>query len=208
MCIARSNRVRMAPVFGHVNLMVDTLIANLELSDMQAIIRAHLCTTPQDATTSFMAAARTRLNRSMKGLKVPAPSALFSEAGDSSNAWKPTRELEEVLRTSRVSYGAGMGLAGLGLLTAVVAATARPGWKPDNETASLLADIDRDLCQAIVSSKQEMDAGRATREEAAGVQEALLHALNGCKHVLGEEYPFELGETEVEGWKTDRNLGC
>ena len=99
-----------------------------------------------------------------------------------------------------MAYGAGMGLLGLKLLTDVVSATARPGWKPDDETACLLSDVDRDLCQAIVSSKQEMEAGRATKTDAVAVQTALLRALDGSKQALGEEYPFESGETEVKGW--------
>ncbi len=128
------------------------------------------------------------------------PSALFSEAGDTNKSWKPTSALKDLLRTSRAAYGAGIGLVALELLAAVVAAAARPGWKPDDETASLLADVDRDLCQAVVSVKQEMEAGRASKGEAAGVQTVLLHAFDGCKQALGEEYPFESGEAEVRGW--------
>ena len=167
---------------------------------MQAIVRAHLCTSSQDVTTSFMVAARTRVNRSARAAGVSAPNALFSETGDKSKTWKPTPALKDLLRTSRTAYGAGMGLLGLKLLTAVVVAATHPGWKPNNEMASLLAEVDRDVCQAVVSSKQEMEAGRGTKVEAAGVQTALLHALSGCKRALGEEYPFESGETEVKGW--------
>lgn len=201
------------------NLMVDTLIANLELSEsacfcsdgprcrfadkkysMQAIVRAHLCTSSQDVTTSFMEAARTRVTKSTRAAALPGPSALFSETGDITKAWRATPALKDLLRASRTAYGAGMGLLGLKLLNVVVRATARPGWKPDEETACLLSDVDRDLCQAVVSSKQEMEAGRATKGEAVAVQTALLSALDGSKQALGDEYPFESGETEVKGW--------
>ncbi|PIL34108.1 hypothetical protein GSI_03819 [Ganoderma sinense ZZ0214-1] len=167
---------------------------------MQAIVRAHLCTSSQDVTTSFMEAARNRVTKSTKATPLPAPSALLSETGESNAAWKPTPALKDLLRTSRTAYGAGMGLLGLTLLTGAVTATARSGWKPDDETACLLSDIDRDLCQAIVSSKQEMEAGKATKTDVVAVQTALLRALDRSKQALGEEYPFESGETEVRSW--------
>ncbi|TBU31754.1 hypothetical protein BD311DRAFT_776035 [Dichomitus squalens] len=193
--------------FGHVNLMHDTLIANLQLSDMQAITRALLCSSPPEVTAAFVTAVWTRLKKTATACEVPKPVTLFVAAECIDSAWKPSGELGEVLRRSRVLYGAGMGLASLKILTAVVIGAARLGWVPDDEMEDYLAVIDADICQAIVSSKQEIDAGVTNSQEVADVRQGMLDALEDCRAAMQEAFPFERGYMDAKGWRMARRLG-
>lgn len=61
----------------------------------------------------------------------------------------PTPELESLLARTRSLYGAGMGFAGLGLLSSMVKATVGLRWEQEGSMADILAVIDTDICQAI-----------------------------------------------------------
>ena len=206
--------------------MLDTLIANLHLSEsesippaivllpstnqnysMQAVVRALLSSTPLEVTVSFNNAVRTRLMKSAKASEVPEPEIIFINTDSTTNIWMPSEQLREVLRRARVLYGAGLGLQSLKILTAVVIGATRPGWVPDDDVEDFLAVIDADICQAIVSSKQEIDAGRAVRQVAADVRQALVEALEGCKAAMQEAFPFERAYMDAKGWQTAHSLG-
>ena len=180
-----------------------------------------LTTSDSAVTTAFTAAARNRLVRS-NATTPPDPEALFqplaAPGADASCAqlWAPTPELERVLRRARAAYGAGMALASLGVLTAIVIATSRVRWAQDSAMEDALAAVDADLSQAIESAKQEIDAGRAPDPTyAANARAALLDALQRCQQAVegwdddgGEDmFPFDRGLTSVQGWKTGQRTG-
>ncbi|TFK92063.1 hypothetical protein K466DRAFT_573321 [Polyporus arcularius HHB13444] len=190
-----------SPVLGHVNLMVDTFISNATLTDLQDSIRRTLATSPPSAAAAFTAAARDRLVRS-KTNAVPDPNTLFVQK--SSSEWEATPELEAVLRRARALYGSGMGLASLRVLTAVVVAAGRTRWEPDSDLETLLAYIDADISQAVVSAGQEMDAGRTGADEEAETHKAMASALKACGDSVGAwegDFPFERAVDSIEQWK-------
>ncbi|OJT09267.1 hypothetical protein TRAPUB_14264 [Trametes pubescens] len=190
------------PVLGHVNLMVDTLIANATLNDLQAFVRTTLATSPPAVAGTFTTAARRHLAKTNAGA-LPETGTLFATA-DGRGA-QPTSELLAVLARSRMLYGAGMGLAGLSVLTQVVRATVGKQWAEDSEMEDVLAAVDADLTQAIQSAKEEIDGGRVADVAAAKqAHGALLKALKDEKQDVerwGGDFPFERALSSVELWK-------
>ncbi|KAI0675062.1 hypothetical protein C8Q78DRAFT_1066924 [Trametes maxima] len=191
------------PVLGHVNLMVDTLIANANLNDLQAIVRATLATSPPSTAGTFTAAARRHLARA-NATATPRPGTLFSQGAQVNGPWGPTAELAPVLARSRMLYGAGMGVAAITVLTGLVHDAAGIRWTEDGSLEDLLATIDADITQAIQSAKEEYDAGRVPAEVAKEVCDTLRAALldNRDKvQVWGGDFPFERALSGVELWK-------
>ncbi|KAI0695973.1 hypothetical protein C8T65DRAFT_664482 [Cerioporus squamosus] len=189
------------PVLGHVNLMVDTFISNVTLIDLQDSIRRTLATSPPSVAAAFTAAARDRLARS-KANAVPDSDTLFVQT--SSSGWEATPQLDTVLRRARALYGSGLGLASLRVLTAVVVAAGRTRWEPDSDLETLLAYVDADISQAVVSVGQEMDAGRTGAEEEAETHKAMINALKTCGESVAAwegDFPFERAMDSVEQWK-------
>ena len=112
--------------------------------------------------------------------------------------------MEAVLRRARALYGSGLGLASLRVLTAVVAAASHVRWKPDSDLETLLAYIDADIAQAIVSIGQEMDAGRTDTEEELETHKAMASALKACEASVATwegDFPFERALDSVGQWK-------
>ncbi|KAI0645462.1 hypothetical protein C8Q79DRAFT_694843 [Trametes meyenii] len=192
------------PVLGHVNLMVDTLIANANLNDLQAIVRATLATSPPSTASTFTAAARRHLARA-NATATPRPGTLFSRQGAQADGpWGPTTELPTVLARSRMLYGAGMGVAAIAVLTGLVQDAAAIRWVEDSPLEDLLATIDADITQAIQSAKEEYDAGRISVETAKEVCDTLRAALLDNREKVrgwGGDFPFERALSGVELWK-------
>ncbi|TFY54948.1 hypothetical protein EVG20_g9500 [Dentipellis fragilis] len=166
---------------GHVNLMVDTFIANASIEDLRATIRTLLATTPPSTAAAFTRAARTRL--STAAAKAPPRSLiLFSTRPDNGREAVSTQHLYEALAHARALYGAGMGFSSLKTFIAIVRATVGLRWMDDGEMARTLVLIDGDLCQAIQSAKEEAESGRAgnllaAREKVAELRAALQESM-------------------------------
>ncbi|KZT00476.1 uncharacterized protein LAESUDRAFT_739614 [Laetiporus sulphureus 93-53] len=190
------------PVLGHVNLMVDSFIANAELDDMRAVIRTLLATSPPSVTATFTNAARRRLEK-MNAKSLSPSTRLFVKSLD--GLTRPTPELYSTLGRARALYGAGMGFASLSLLTEVVHATVGAVWDEAGEMADVLAAIDADVTQAIQSAKEEMASGRVTDPGAArAVVGALQDALQRSERdteIWGGDFAFERGAVSVQYWK-------
>ena len=202
--------------------MVDSFLANVEADEqvsisssilrrkmtyytpysLRAIVRATLASCPPTAATAFTAAARKRLARTNARAGLP-PGALFGRL-DSGLAM-PAEALETTLRHSRSLYGAGMGFASLGVLTAVVKATIGLQWDMDGTMADALVAVDADISQAIQSAKEEIAAGRvldistaraAVNELAENIGESLKDTER-----WGGEFPFEQAQASIRYWK-------
>lgn len=116
----------------------------------------------------------------------------------------PTAELMNSLVRVRALYGAGMGFAGVKILAVVVKATIGLRWDAGSRIEDTLAAIDADISQALQSSKEEMEAGRADMVEARQAIENLRTAL--AESVQDVEswdgyHPFERGVASLEYWK-------
>ncbi|KAF8837522.1 hypothetical protein BDN67DRAFT_972848 [Paxillus ammoniavirescens] len=186
---------------GHVNLMVDTLIANATIDDLRAITRTLLATSTPSLAASFTAAARSRL-RQTNAKRIASTNGLFATGLDGIHA-VPTPELENVLARVRSLYGAGMGFTSIGLLSSVVNATVGLRWQREGCMADTLAVIDADICQAIQSCKEEIMGGRVTDLAAAQdtISEIWASVGKSSRDVedWGGEFPFD---------KTANSIGC
>ncbi|KAF9219408.1 hypothetical protein BS17DRAFT_761024 [Gyrodon lividus] len=188
---------------GHVNLMVDTLIANATIDDLRAITRTLLATSTPSLAASFTAAARSRL-RQTNAKRIASTNGLFATGLDGIHA-VPTPELENVLARARSLYGAGMGFTSIGLLSSVVKATVGLRWEEEGAMVDILAVIDADICQAIQSCKEELEGGRANDLVAA--RETISKIWAGVEEssrdveVWGGEFPFDKTANSIECWR-------
>ncbi|KAG2353277.1 hypothetical protein BDR07DRAFT_1615065 [Suillus spraguei] len=158
-----------AKTLGHVNLMVDTLIANATIDDLRAITRNLLATGTPSLAAAFTAAARSRL-RQTSARRIATTNGLFTTSHNGIHAI-PTQELDNALARARSLYGAGMGFASLGILSSIVKATVGLRWEEDDAMSEVLAIIDADISQAMQSCKEEMEGGRVS--DTAVPQEAI-----------------------------------
>ncbi|KAJ3543815.1 hypothetical protein NM688_g5817 [Phlebia brevispora] len=188
--------------FNHVNLMVDSFLANTELDDLRAIVRATLASSGPNTAAVFTAAARKRLVQT-SAKAISSSTTLFDTLENGLSV--PAPGLETILRQSRSMYGAGMGVAGLGVLTAVVKATVGLRWEIDGLMADSLAAVDADISQAIQSAKEELAGGRVSDLTAAraAVKELGMYVAESLKDTArwGGEFPFERALASIEYWK-------
>ncbi|EMD32050.1 hypothetical protein CERSUDRAFT_119050, partial [Gelatoporia subvermispora B] len=152
------------PVLGHVNMMVDGLIASATIEDLRAIIRTTLATSPSSVSSTFTIAAREYLEKTYIKKQLTL-NELFHIADH--GLWEPTSQLYKVLKNARTIYGAGMGFASLSLLTEMVEATAGARWKESSDMDGALTELDGDITQAIQSAKEQIEGGRLGDIEAA-----------------------------------------
>ncbi|KAF8055147.1 hypothetical protein FPV67DRAFT_1436576 [Lyophyllum atratum] len=191
------------PVLGHVNLMVDTFIANANVDDLRSIVRSLLATNPPHLATSFTHAARSRLYQTVARSSID-PYDLFTRQSHTTPA-APTEHLRSVLTHARSLYGAGLGLTSLGVLASILRATVGLRWEDECDLAALLAVIDADVGQAIQSSKEEIESGRVNdfgvaREIVNDLREAVKESMADVK-AWGGEFPFERAASSLEYWK-------
>lgn len=191
------------PALGHVNLMVDTFIANAQVDDLRTIVRDLVGSGIPSIGSTFSAAARSRLIQSGASTgRVQGP--LFKRNAHDGRM-HPSEHLQDTLRRARCLFGAGLGFASLLVLAVVVRATIGLRWNVENEMSDILADVDADICQAIQSSKEELEGGRV--DDYAKAREAVKELENAVKESLvdveswGGEYPFERASLSFEHWK-------
>ncbi|KAI0356252.1 hypothetical protein OH77DRAFT_246173 [Trametes cingulata] len=191
------------PILGHVNLMVDTLIANATLNDLQAFTRTTLASSPPSVAETFTASARRHLARTTAA-ELPRIGTLFCQTADG-GVWEPTEELFTTLARSRMLYGAGMGVVSLTLLAEVVRSAVGVRWEEDSRMEDILAIIDADITQAIQSAKEEIQSGRvsdigAVKAVYSGLHDLLVEDKADVER-WGGDFPFERAMATVELWK-------
>ncbi|KAG1840645.1 hypothetical protein F4604DRAFT_1664506 [Suillus subluteus] len=181
-----------AKTLGHVNLMVDTLIANATIDDLRAITRNLLATGSPSLAAAFTAAARSRL-RQTSARRIATTNGLFTTSHNGIHAI-PTQELDNALARARSLYGAGMGFASLGILSSIVKATVGLRWEEDGAMADVLAVIDADISQAMQSCKEELEGGRvsdtAVPQEAIGNLWSNIGESARDVEIWGGEFPL------------------
>ncbi|KZT05107.1 uncharacterized protein LAESUDRAFT_744060 [Laetiporus sulphureus 93-53] len=191
-----------SPIVGHVNLMVDTFIANANAEDLRAIIRGTLGASPPSVASALTAAARRRMLQT-NATAMPFPDRLFIK--DESGSSRPGPALRETLSRVCALYGAGLGFASLSVLSVVVRATMGLEWEEGGELENVLASIDTDISQAIQSSREELESGRVRDlETARNAVNRLRSAVRDCREVVNKGiggYPFEQGATALDFWK-------
>ncbi|KDR77914.1 hypothetical protein GALMADRAFT_94401 [Galerina marginata CBS 339.88] len=191
------------PSLGHVNLMVDTFIANATPDDLRSIVRSLLATGPPGIVPAFTNAARSRL-RQTNAKFPPNPYSLFRRDTREAPA-APLPHLQDILTRARSLYGAGLGFSSLTVLASIVRATTGLRWEDDGDMADILAVIDADIVQAIQSSKEEIEANRVVdfglaREARDNLRCAVQESIRDVQS-WGGEFPFERASASIEYWK-------
>ncbi|KAH8987255.1 hypothetical protein EDB92DRAFT_1876055 [Lactarius akahatsu] len=186
---------------NHVNLMVDSFIANARAEDLRATVRILLASMPPSTAQAFTKAARSRMASSNAS---PLPHAQILFLFDGADTM-PTSGLHDILAHARALYGAGMGLTSFGIFTTIVRSSLGLRWSPYGATADALTLIDGDICQAIQSSKEEIDSGRAgdiesARAKVAELRAALMESADAVAR-WGGDFPFERAAATLEVWK-------
>ncbi|KAF9446915.1 hypothetical protein P691DRAFT_776508 [Macrolepiota fuliginosa MF-IS2] len=187
---------------GHVNLMLDTFIANASVEDLRAITRNLLATNPSSLTQSYKVCARNRLCRTDNTAELLSAS-LFQQREDSNYA--PTPSLSELLSRTRKLYGVGLGSSSLPLLTAIVRATIGIRWRERGDTMTLLAVVDNDISQAVQSTKEEIASGLVedvslVQDAAEKLKRALMESRKDVETWNGK-FPFGRAEVTLQCWK-------
>lgn len=111
----------------------------------------------------------------------------------------------ETLRKARTMYGAGLGFASLRVLARPVRATTAFHWKENMALERAFAEIDADICQALQSSREELESGRlGDMLMARGALEDLKSAIRESKQTVdswGGTFPFDRAAASLEFWK-------
>ncbi|KAL0060046.1 hypothetical protein AAF712_013166 [Marasmius tenuissimus] len=138
------------PVVGHVNLMVDTFLANVSGEDLRPIVRGLLSSGHPGVAKTFSDVARSYYTIKRESFKVKTRH-LF--AIGSQGEFVPTEHYEEASVQARSLYGIGMGLAALGVLSSMIKGTVGIRWDEDDKIFSALVVLDSDITQAIQVSR-------------------------------------------------------
>ncbi|TCD60965.1 hypothetical protein EIP91_009246 [Steccherinum ochraceum] len=194
------------PALGHVNLMIDTFLANATPDEqvtppVLTILRTTLATCPASTTSALAAAARHHFDH---WKPAPPPEGLFTVQDTGLSIAAPG--LQKVLARARALYGVGSAFASLAVLEGVVRATVGLRWKGNGPMAYALADIDSDITQAIQSCKEEWGSGRvkdmgAAKRALASIGETIQSSKDDCERWDEESFPFERAEVSVQYWK-------
>ncbi|CCM04163.1 uncharacterized protein FIBRA_06325 [Fibroporia radiculosa] len=200
---ARDVRPRIPhPVLGHVNLMVDTLIANASADDLRAILRGTIATSPLSVASTLTAVARRQLLQTKAATILPEQQLFITRSADGSTV--PSAELPGFLSQIRALYGAGLGFASLKILAMLVKAAEGVHCEEGSELEGLLASIDVDISQAIQSSKEEIESGRvmdwhAAKETVDNLREVIKENRKMVES-RGKGYLFEQGAIGLHFW--------
>jgi hypothetical protein len=173
----------------------------LVISSLRATVRILLASMPPSTAQAFTKAARSRLS-SANASPLPHPQLLFYFDGAEAT---PTAGLYDILSHARALYGAGMGLTSFGVFATIIRTSLGLRWTPFGPAAESFALIDGDICQAIQSSKEEIDSGRAGDPDSAHAKVADLRgALKESADAVsrwGGDFPFERAAATLEVWK-------
>jgi hypothetical protein len=156
---------------------------------------------PPSTAQAFTKAARSRLS-SPNASPLPHPQILFYFDGVEPT---PTSGLYDILAHARALYGAGMGLTSFGVFATIIRTSLGLRWTPFGPAADAFALIDGDICQAIQSSKEEIDSGRGgdleiARAKVADLRAALKESSDAVSR-WGGDFPFDRATATLEFWK-------
>ncbi|KAI1023771.1 hypothetical protein LB504_004985 [Fusarium proliferatum] len=175
---------------AHVNMMTDSVIANLPPDGLRVIIRSLLASHPnitasfEDATRQYLAQAQKKTSKSLiAGLDVGG--------------------LEKTQRIARCMLGSGQAFDGVSILDKLVVRGIQMALdSPETEkfrVDSLLASLDGDLVQAMtaVTKKLAVSSGaRALSPKEQNIIQALFESLVQCQRMLkdtGIDFPYGRG---------------
>ncbi|KAK8153192.1 hypothetical protein IWX90DRAFT_393143 [Phyllosticta citrichinensis] len=186
---------------SHVNMMVDTVVANLPAEGLRSIIRSQLAANP--AFTSFFIDSAQRYLRDTND----AVGKFFEYKQDSAGTPRPvaTAEYGNALRRIRAMVGSGLVFDALPRINEILEKTLElEGWDHGSESEEDLIDslseLEGDVVQSVTAIQKVLVARGLTEAERELVL-GLAEALKKCKALADEkeaEDSFERGLENVE----------
>ncbi|KAK8236510.1 hypothetical protein HDK77DRAFT_428459 [Phyllosticta capitalensis] len=186
---------------SHVNMMVDTVVANLPAEGLRSIIRSQLATNPA-FTPFFLGNAQRYLrdtNRTVEGI--------FEYISDSSGTPRPlaTAKFDDFLRRIRAMVGSGLVFDAIPRIMEALQKTSElDGWDAGSEHAEALVDslseLEGDIVQGVTAI-QKIQVSRQLTEGERVVVVQLAEELKKCKALAeqkDEEDLFERGLEAIE----------
>jgi len=181
---------------AHVNMMTDTIIANMPPEGLRTIMRGLLgvdtkvTTKLHSLAVEYLAATR------------PTTIPTLFEKGEATPAFLDWQ------RRYRCLMGCGMGFQSVSLLVEVIRQLQSLelfGQRGISESVlDLLAIVDADVVQAVTAVQKELLTNTGTRKMSSGerdIAEGLLTGLVECKRQsgpTGEEFPLERGLSRIQ----------
>jgi hypothetical protein len=185
---------------AHVNMMTDTVIANMPAEGLRSIMRGLLGGNAQ-ITSAFTNLAAIYLENTRPGT-IP---ALFD---GSSGSPKPKPALQDMQCRYRCLMGCGYGFESMSLLSSILRQIQLLEWDPNTlegqDFMDVLAIIDGDTIQAVTAVQKKLLTSTGLRPMSyADLQTVseLKSALDACKQNAisrGQEYAFERGLYALE----------
>lgn len=154
---------------AHVNMMTDTVIANLPPDALRGIVRG-LLGFEQNLTSHFHDLAAKYL---LTTKPTSTPSGLFAKI---TTGLAPTDSFFETQSRVRCLMGCGFGFDSIRTLTDVLQELSLSFGKDsvvDDQITSTLASIDGDIVQAVTSVQKELLTGSGSRVMTASEQEVI-----------------------------------
>lgn len=192
------------PLVSHVNMQLDSFLANSNIEDLRAIVRTLLATGPAGTTGTFTKIARNRVLHTAAS-RVP-PSSSFFTTDPTTNHGLPQKPLWDAISRARALFGVGLGFESVPILASIVSTASDFTFEMDSEMEDALIVIDADIAQALQSCREQLTHGDLVkdRDAARAAVAALRTALQDCRSVIegwGGEFPFEKSILSLEGWK-------
>jgi len=182
---------------GHINMMDDTVIANLPDAGLRAVLRGLLGTDSSFVMTkNFQALAKRYLDASRPDTIPP----LFDYKLEPAPAFDSTQ------RRYRCLMGCGRGFESVELLTAVVQQIGEVQAKSatGQDLTDVLSAIDGDIVQVVTAVQKELTTSSGLRQKSeieTVALKQLRNALLACKEQVklnGREFPFERGFSRLQ----------
>jgi hypothetical protein len=180
---------------AHVNMMTDTIIANIPPEGLRSIMRGMLGGDPK-IVSSFHNLASTYL-ASTRPAKIP---ALFT---GSPNSPEPTSSLSYIQSRYRCLMGCGYGFESMELLIEVLQQIHGLQWdestREGEDFMDTLAVVDGDLVQAVTAVQKTLLTPQGVKPMSikdAKVVAGLKEALSSCQasaSIGGQSFAFERG---------------
>lgn len=170
---------------AHVNMMTDTIIANLPAEGLRAIMRSLLASHPE-VTGAFERETRSYIQESAL--------AALNSTGPVVNM----NNLKETQYIIRCMVGSGLCFQSLPLLSKL-AVRGMNSESSSAESESFLASVDGDIVQTITAVQMTLFVMKGVRklsEDEKGLLETLYLALDNCQTIsrdANREYPYVRG---------------
>ncbi|KAK4494374.1 hypothetical protein PRZ48_014672 [Zasmidium cellare] len=181
------------PKMAHVNLMADTVIANLPEEGLRSVLRSMLATDPS-ITSTFEDRSRDYLRKSSRK-----HGSLVTKGSD---GLESTKELQTIQQRVRSMLGCGMVYEAVPILAAVIMDVRGHYDVLSDELVRLLASLDGDIVQTVTAVQKTLLSSSGSRsfsnEERSSLVQ-LLDALEQLRGVSGDDFAFDRSLTALAG---------